>query len=75
MSRRRVFAKQALYVFFTVLLTGCDAAAAEPRKITVGYSSIGPMSTGVWMAKEAGAFEKHGIQADLIYIASGPVNV
>lgn len=31
------------------------------------------MATGVWMAKEIGAFEKYGIQADLIYISSGPV--
>ena len=33
------------------------------------------MATGAWVAKETGAFEKHGIQADLVYIASGPVVV
>jgi ABC-type nitrate/sulfonate/bicarbonate transport system substrate-binding protein len=26
---------------------------------------------GVWMAKEIGAFERHGLQADLVYISSG----
>jgi ABC-type nitrate/sulfonate/bicarbonate transport system substrate-binding protein len=43
--------------------------------MTVAYSSIGPMATGIWMAKESGAFDKYGIQADIILITSGPVSV
>src|SRR4249919_3211095 len=65
--------KLAWLVFFTALLWGVKASAAELRRITLGYSSIGPMATGFWMAKEIGAFEKHGIHAELIYISSGPV--
>jgi ABC-type nitrate/sulfonate/bicarbonate transport system substrate-binding protein len=59
-------------VFFAALLWGIKAGAAELRRITLGYSSIGPMATGFWMAKEFGAFEKQGIHAELIYISSGP---
>ena len=44
-------------------------------KMTIAYSSLGPMATGVWMAKDSGAFDKYGIQADLIFISSGPVVV
>ncbi len=51
-----------------------DRARAE-SKITFAYSSIGAMATGVWMAKEIKAFEKYGIQADIIFISSGPVVV
>ena len=43
--------------------------------MTIAYSSIGPMATGVWMAKESGAFDKNGIQADIILITSGPLAV
>jgi ABC-type nitrate/sulfonate/bicarbonate transport system substrate-binding protein len=43
--------------------------------MTVAYSSIGPMAAGVWMAKESGAFEKYGLQADILLITSGPVAV
>ncbi len=50
-------------------------SAAEPRKITFGYSTVGAMAVGAWMAKEIGAFEKYGLQANLIYISSGPVVV
>jgi ABC-type nitrate/sulfonate/bicarbonate transport system substrate-binding protein len=53
---------------------GCSASfAAESKKIVFAYSSIGPMATGVWMAKDSGAFEKYGLQGDIILITSGPV--
>jgi ABC-type nitrate/sulfonate/bicarbonate transport system substrate-binding protein len=61
-------------VFLSALLfLTSHAGAAELRKITFGYSSIGPMMHGLWMAKEIGAFEKHGLEAQLVFIASGPV--
>jgi ABC-type nitrate/sulfonate/bicarbonate transport system substrate-binding protein len=56
------------------IVFGCAAAHAQ-TKMTVAYSSIGPMAAGVWMAKESGAFEKYGLQTDIILITSGPVAV
>ena len=58
-----------------LLFFGAAGHAAELKKITLGYSTVGPASTGLWMAKEIGAFEKYGIDADLIFISSGPVVV
>ncbi|HEY3169067.1 MAG TPA: ABC transporter substrate-binding protein, partial [Candidatus Binatia bacterium] len=63
----------ALGVFMSVVVS--QALAAESKKIVFAYSSIGSMATGVWMAKESGAFEKNGIQAEIIFISSGPVVV
>jgi NitT/TauT family transport system substrate-binding protein len=56
------------------LLSGAGYAA-EMKKFTLGYSTVGPAGTGLWMAKEIGAFEKHGINTDLIFVSSGPVVV
>lgn len=39
--------------------------------ISVGYSSVSPDMAAIWMAKEMGAFGKHGLNADLVYISSG----
>jgi len=59
-----------------LLVVGFYACAASAQtKVTLAYSSIGPMASGVWMAKESGAFERYGIQADIILITSGPVAV
>ena len=33
------------------------------------------MAAGVWMAKESGAFEKYGLQTDILLITSGPLSV
>ena len=47
--------------------------ASTARKVTVAYAAISPIMAGVWMAKEIGAYEKYGLQADLVFIASGTV--
>jgi NitT/TauT family transport system substrate-binding protein len=61
-------------VALTAMVLACAVAQAQ-TKMTVAYSSIGPMAAGVWMAKESGAFEKYGLQADILLITSGPVSV
>ena len=47
------------------------AAESAREKITFAYAAISPSMAGVWMAKEIGAFEKNGLNADLVYISSG----
>src|SRR5258705_13858507 len=64
---------RVLWVLLLVQSSISPARAAEPSRISFGFSSIGAAGTGVWMAKKIGAFEKYGLNADLIYIASGPV--
>jgi ABC-type nitrate/sulfonate/bicarbonate transport system substrate-binding protein len=49
--------------------------AAQTKKIVFGYSTVGAMAAGSWMAKEIGAYEKYGIDAEMIYISSGPTTV
>src|SRR5258707_8762559 len=63
----------ALAVFAFVVVS--RGFGAESKKIVFAYSSIGSMATGVWMAKEIGAFEKNGIPCETIFISSGPVVV
>ena len=58
-----------------VLLSAGNGETAELKKFTLGYSTVGPAGIGLWMAKEIGAFEKYGIDAELIFISSGPVAV
>src|SRR5687767_5062933 len=64
----------ALVLFFLVLAPGLSTAQTPP-KVTIAYAAVSPIFAGVWMAKEMGAFEKHGVKADLIYISSGSITV
>ena len=65
-------------IFVAALLLSLFArggGAAELKKLTVGYSTVGPAGIGLWMAKEIGAFDKYGIDAQLIFVSSGPIVV
>lgn len=73
--RRCGLGLSAMAALLSFSLLAAAADSAEPRKFTLGYSTVGPAGTGLWMAKEIGAFQKYGINADLIFISSGPVVV
>lgn len=60
---------------FLLSLMSRESTAQIPPKVTVAYSAISPIFAGVWMAKEIGAFEKHGLKGDLVYISSGSITV
>jgi len=74
---RRLVRLWFLIPVLVILLAGPTPAgfAAELRKFVMGYSTVGAMAAGMWMAKEIGAYEKYGIDAELIYISSGPTVV
>lgn len=70
--------KIALVVAFAAVVfvsARLDAADAPKEKITFGWAAVSPTMAGVWMAKEIGAFDKYGLNAELIYISSGAVVV
>ena len=74
MRLRSILCKAA--VFAVSIFFGVQVYSAEAQsRLKFAYSSVGSMATGVWMAKESGAFDKYGIQADIIFISSGPVVV
>ena len=75
MTRTRKFLARAMVSTLASVFLYAVGNAAESRKFTLGYSTVGPAGTGLWMAQEIGAFEKYGLQTELIFISSGPVVV
>src|ERR1043165_7450696 len=67
--------KICLFACAALVLLVHSGFAAESKKIVFAYSSIGSMATGVWVAKDSGAFDRYGIPAEIIFISSGPVVV
>ncbi len=65
----RFFALTITSLFFLAQLSLAAESARE--KITFAYAAVSPSMAGVWMAKEIGAFEKYGLNAELVYISSG----
>lgn len=50
-----------------LLFWAANGLAQEPR-VRVGYSAISGSMAWVWIAKEAGYFDRHGLRVDLVYI-------
>lgn len=59
---------------FLLLMMSAGFLNAQTH-MTVAYSNLSSTTTGLWMAKEIGAFEKYGIRGDRLFISSGPVAV
>jgi NitT/TauT family transport system substrate-binding protein len=57
------------------LLVGASARALAAESIKISYSAISWLMSPVWMAEELGLFKKHGLDAQLIYIASSATSV
>ncbi|HWL13114.1 MAG TPA: ABC transporter substrate-binding protein [Ureibacillus sp.] len=45
---------------------------SKPVDIKIGYPTQGTSMLPLWVAKDAGIFEKYGVNAELIYIAGSP---
>jgi NitT/TauT family transport system substrate-binding protein len=59
-----------------VLLPFCvHSAETGKEKIAFAYAAISPTMAGVWMAKEIGAFDRQGLNVDLVHISSGAVAI
>ena len=75
MHRQAEFLKRCSLVFLASILLLGQGDCAERAKVTLGFSSTGPTAVGLWMAKDIGAFDRHGVDPTLIFISSGPVLV
>jgi NitT/TauT family transport system substrate-binding protein len=62
---------------FFILLAGLSAATPQPaaagtlEKLTIGWSAIAGSQAPFWITKEAGLFEKNGLDVTMIYVDGG----
>ncbi|HEX9444919.1 MAG TPA: ABC transporter substrate-binding protein [Candidatus Binatia bacterium] len=63
---------RVLVALLVLLLSGYGAASAQaPVRLASGYSAISGPHAVLWMAREAGLFEKNGLGVEVAYIRSG----
>ena len=58
------------------LLPGATAqAAVGGPKVAISFAGVNPRQTPLWIAHEQGFFAKHGVDADVVFIRTGPIQV
>jgi ABC-type nitrate/sulfonate/bicarbonate transport system substrate-binding protein len=73
--RMRIFRLAILLLILLATTQTVRSAEIAKEKITFAYASISPSMSAVWMAKEIGAFERNGLNAELVYISSGATTI
>jgi NitT/TauT family transport system substrate-binding protein len=73
---RTVFASKSAILLVQICLllqlaTHGAAAADAPQKLRVAYAAITAAFSLPWIAKEAGIFQRHGLDVELVYIPAG----
>lgn len=57
--------------FFVALLFAGVANGQELKKIKIGYPAISYNQIHIWIAKDAGLFRKHGLDAEIVFFRGG----
>jgi NitT/TauT family transport system substrate-binding protein len=60
-----------LGVTLSLCFVNVSGAAEAPQKLRVAYAAVTAAFSIPWIAKEAGIFERHGLDVELVYIAAG----
>ncbi|MGZ8485810.1 MAG: hypothetical protein ACXW6R_18080, partial [Candidatus Binatia bacterium] len=58
-----------------MLIGAFSSPTPAATKVSFPYTPIGVASWPWWIAKDAGYFEKHGLDVDMIYVGASPVIV
>ena len=51
-----------------------QAASGQPKTV-VSFAGMNPRQTPLWIAQEQGFFNKNGVDTDLVFIRTGPIQV
>ena len=73
-GNKRVLTMNRL-VSLVVLAWLCWIGPASAAPLRLSYSIVGPPVAAVWMAYETGAFKRHGLDVQLVYIPSSVTNI
>jgi NitT/TauT family transport system substrate-binding protein len=60
-----------LGVTLSLCFVNVSGAGEAPQKLRVAYAAVTAAFSIPWIAKEAGIFERHGLDVELVYIAAG----
>jgi ABC-type nitrate/sulfonate/bicarbonate transport system substrate-binding protein len=62
---------KVVLVLLVASLLGTPGYAQELKKIKIGYPAISYNQIHIWVAKDAGLFRKHGLDAEIIFFRGG----
>ena len=77
MSKLSIYYRALWLMFLALVVSGClnanfaHGAAVPLEKLTIGWSAVAGSQAPFWITKEAGLFEKNGLDVIMIYLDGG----
>ena len=65
--------RSVIVILSLVMLSFTPRVSPAATKLAVGYSTINPRITPLWIAQEKGYFQKYGIDATLVFVRNTPL--
>lgn len=62
---------KVIFFFLSALIGAQSVGAQEFKKIKIGYPAIAYNQIHIWVAKDAGLFKKHGLDAEIVFFRGG----
>lgn len=59
------------FLLLSLFFFALPVRAQEPKKIKIGYPAISYNQIHIWIAKDAGLFRKHGLDAEIVFFRGG----
>src|SRR5688500_16458382 len=77
---------KALSIIFSMVILNVSAAwsaseqersypSLRPHVITASYAAVSQSYAAVWVAREAGMFQRNGLNVELVFVGSGTTNI
>ena len=62
---------QKVLISVALFFLSANVSAQELKKIKIGYPAISYNQIHIWVAKDAGLFKKHGLDAEIVFFRGG----
>ncbi|HEX2229422.1 MAG TPA: ABC transporter substrate-binding protein, partial [Candidatus Binatia bacterium] len=72
---RHVFVITVFAALSAVQCSVRTSVALAAPKVAISFAGVNPRQTPLWIAQEQGLFSKHGVDADVVFIRTGPIQV
>ena len=75
MTKDRLLVRPMI-LFLALISWGiASSVSAAASKIAISFAGMNPRQTPLWIAQEQGLFAKHGVDTDVVFIRTGPIQV
>ncbi len=73
MGAKRAGAILVFFILVGIVIAWAPESSPQSKRVAVGISALSAVYAPIYIAKDAGIFDKYGLDADVVFISAGPI--